>query len=107
MSGDSTLDCPCFVVDGSFLLVRCSLLVVGRSLFVVRCSELVRDGESDWTAGILACNAVASAASNLSGPRSHRSFSCFALMQAGRLRSSRIRRLRETTNDQQRTTNNE
>ena len=31
MSGDSTLDCPCFVVDGSFLLVRCSLLVV-RSL---------------------------------------------------------------------------
>ena len=42
----------------------------------------VAAGGCDWTAGILACNAVASSASNLSVLRSGSFFSCFALMQA-------------------------
>ena len=41
------------------------------------------DGGCDWNAERPACNAVASAASNLSVLRSLGAFSCFALMQAG------------------------
>ena len=40
-------------------------------------------GGCDWIAGVPACNAVASAASNLSALTSLSAFSCFALMQAG------------------------
>jgi hypothetical protein len=40
--------------------------VVCGSWFVVCCSSVVANGGCDWNAGVPACNAVASAASNLS-----------------------------------------
>ena len=44
--------------------------------------EMRSDSSTDWTAGILACNAVASAAWVRHSSESSAPLSCFALMQA-------------------------